>query len=268
MYYYNHQLLTKHAAQGCCVAYNSSTGFKQFEVYFRENIFIRIYLNKYSKGTTNHLNPSYSNSVNSHAYSKSAQCSIGCPDSLCHFSALWVFIVWLKMNSFFQRSSLPHAAQITNPTNMAKHQCFFVPPLSFLDADTVIRDLFTAPVLWNRLRLNKMLLYDPNNPFLQSMKRYCFFVLPLLRCLSLFFFFIFLCYAWTAFKQEQDNVGEWSTRMAPHCSIHGTHETILWNEFTHLSKGVTQWPYLSCKNKRERETRGSKQLRWSLSFGK
>lgn len=113
----------------------------------------------------------------------------------------------------------PATAQITNPTNMAKDQfgCLFFFFLSFLDADIMIQDLFTAPVPWNRLRLYKMLLYDPNNPFLTMHERILLFCssfasLPLLLCL------FFLCYAWARFKQEQDNVGEWCARMAPHCT--------------------------------------------------
>lgn len=55
----------------------------------------------------------------------------------------------------------------------------------------MIQDLFTAPVLWNRLGLHEMPLYDPNNPFLTKHERILlfFFVLPLLHCLAFCHFF-------------------------------------------------------------------------------
>lgn len=86
---------------------------------------------------------------------------------------------------------LPAAAQIANPTNMAKHQLFFFNIFfdSFLDADCMIQDLFTAPVLWNRLGLHEMLLYDPNKPFLTKHERILLFLFFL--CFAAFPFSIY-----------------------------------------------------------------------------
>lgn len=68
----------------------------------------------------------------------------------------------------------------------------------------MIQDLFTAPVLWNRLGLHEMPLHDPNNPFLTKHERILLFFFrssfaSLPRLLSFFFHFPFLsfilCYA-------------------------------------------------------------------------
>lgn len=75
MYYYNHQLLTKHTEHGCCLSYNSTAGFK-LQTAFWEDIFIRICLSTHRKGTFNQLNPAYSHSAHSHIYSKSAHSSV------------------------------------------------------------------------------------------------------------------------------------------------------------------------------------------------
>lgn len=80
----------------------------------------------------------------------------------------------------------PATAQITNPTWQNTSFFFFFD--SFLDADSMIQDLFTAPVLWNRLGLHEMPLHDPNNPFLTKHER-----------ILLFFFSFFFCFTASPF---------------------------------------------------------------------
>lgn len=183
----------------------------------KTSIFIRICLSTHREGTVNQLNPAYSHSVHSHLYSKSTHSSTVARLSFYWSLGLHCAAKWIPLS----RDPACHSTNNKSNKHRQRPVCFFI--FSFLDADTMSLDLFTAPVLWNRLSLYEMPLYDPNNQFRQSMKGYCFFcssfaLLPLLLWRVYGVFFFFLCYASTVFKQEHDNVGEWCARMALHCS--------------------------------------------------
>lgn len=129
----------------------------------------------------------------------------------------------------------PATAQITNPTWQNTSFFFFFD--SFLDADSMIQDLFTAPVLWNRLGLHEMPLHDPNNPFLTKHERILlfFFVLLLLHCLAFchFFFTSRFCLLFFVMPELLPNRNKttWGSGVQRwHCTaVNDAHETVRWN---------------------------------------
>lgn len=90
----------------------------------------------------------------------------------------------VKKNAHF-RDPVCHNSQ-NNPTNFFFFLFFFV--VQFLDADTVIQDLFTAPFLWNQLGLleSKQAILDKA---WKDIAFFCFSSASLLLHLWLIFFF-------------------------------------------------------------------------------
>lgn len=114
-------------------------------------------------------------------------------------------------NEFLLPEIQPATAQITNPTNMAKDQWFIFFPLHFWMQTLWFRIYSLHQSCGTHSGCMKCYCMIQTTHFWQNIKAYCFFCstfasLPLLLCI------FFLCHAWTAFKQEQDNVGEWCAK--------------------------------------------------------
>lgn len=137
-------------------------------------------------------------------------------------------------------------AQITNPINIAKGLFFF---LSFCGCRRCDSGLFTAAVLWNRLRLYTKLLYHPNNPFLTKHKRILLFFCFSFASVPLPLFFFLFCFVLLCLNcfQEQDNNGgegwgggrgakEW------HCTAEKAQENICCGIFREKKRGWREGP--------------------------
>lgn len=149
--------------------------------------------------------------------------------SLCHFTGLWVCIVWL--NEFLLPEIQPATAQITNPTNMAKHQCVF---FSFISGCRRYDSGFihcTSPVeqtwaIWNATLPSKQPIPDKAWKDIAFLFFLCFtasfFLLPIVTR--------------GFFANRNKTMRGCGLRGWDCTAVHDAHDTLLWNEFTHLLK--------------------------------
>lgn len=134
--------------------------------------------------------------------------------------------------------------------------------LSFCGCRRYDSGLFTAAVLWNRLRLYTKLLYHPNNPFLTKHKRILlfFFVFPLPRYLSPSSFSVLFCVVMpellSGTGQQGREVG-WGgcKRMALHCR-ESSREYMLWN-LRKKKEGERDQLVVFCPRRKRRKIRGN-----------
>lgn len=161
------------------------------------------------------------------------------------------------MNVCFQRSSLAATAQITNSTNMAKDQW-----VSFFFSFFFLH--FWMQILWFRIidctssveqtQAVRNATVRSKQPISdKAWKDIAFFLFFLCFTASPFVFSPLPCYAWTAFKQEQDNVGEWCARMALHCSTWGSWDYSLELVYSPIKGGRHSGGVSSAERERERE---------------
>lgn len=190
------------------------------KLHFGEDIFIRICLSTHRKGTVNHLNPAYSHSLHSHIYSKSAHSSTVPRLSFYWFLDLHCVVKWILPS----RDPACHSTNNKSNKHRQRPVCFFL--LSFLDADAVSLDLFTAQVLLEQTQSVWNATVRSHSDKAWKDIAFLFFLCSTASTFMVFLFFFAM--PWLFSNRNTTAWGSGAQRW--HCTAaHDARETIVWN---------------------------------------